>query len=383
MDSKIRTFLILILILGGAGLFYLNHQQSLTESPKRYWKYRLKEKSELPTFSFKANTTYTCASQYGFKFFYIKGKKLETDITRPFLIFFPQDTSVTFGVRLKGIWFETGKLEIWEGKVFNCNQLIFVTTDRYSDCKISVQKGMRMYIPKQKEWYYMGHFNKDKFISQTKVDNHSDYYFRFWNTYDLRFRAVELPFLMEINFTPYFQNLIVEHGAHGGWNERYDYVGGRIGDAYILEQNEVIETPFWLDAGDNVSFDFFDNDSAGLKCSTDGRTWRKGTDYEANKTGFLQIKGKRCVISRIKITHNKRWFLTLRAGQTKRIKVYPGDIILSSCEQGSKYYIDGQIYEGSSDLHSHTRSTETYLEFKGSLDSIDPIEIYVFSRRGY
>lgn len=120
-------FFITILILGGVGLFYFNYHNKLSKPQpgKTYWRYILKPTSGTPTFLCKAGMVYTCKSRHGFNFFIVNGKEYEFKISTPFLLQFSEDTKVVFGTKLDGFWVKSGKLEIWEGKKFNCKWLTF------------------------------------------------------------------------------------------------------------------------------------------------------------------------------------------------------------------------------------------------------------------
>ena len=160
--------------------------------------------------------------------------------------------------------------------------------------------------------------------------------------------------------------------------------------AYFLDHGEVIETKFWIDKGDEIGIQpaYYE---CLLACSTKGKGWRNTyfdgvfgrpgfRIFQAESPGYLKIKAReRYIIYRIVIVHNKSWYLDLKTGQVKKIKVYPGDILCSSSD--SRYYLDDQLLEGSY-VHTHVQDEERYLNFKGSINP-SPIKIRVVHRRGY
>jgi hypothetical protein len=393
IDSKIRVFLIIVLIISGLIFFYLNYQSKKKPQPeKTYWRFKIKEDGLAPTFRCKANIFYTFKSQHGFQYVYAYRNKchISTEI-KSFSISFPEETTLNFTCKVDGVWFKTGDLEIWEGEK-RWPVLILVTKYRYSNggYKLNVKKGMRLNMPKQKEWYYLGYFKNDRLVDEAKTSNDSNYYFRFWDKYELKFKAVEFPFLIEFTSEPFMEKCTVKYGHHNR-----EFMEKIVGDAYFIKPGEVIKTSFWLDKGDKVKV--YDGDYRNvLKWSVGNGSWRKkwiqcrywGYDCKkqyhiinnSTNAGYLKLKAiKHCAINGFTIYHNKKWQFKLGPEQTEKIKIYPGDIIKS--ESSSRYYVDGHLLKGGY-IYTHTQDQERFLKFKGSYDS-PWIKVWVVSRRDY
>ena len=78
------------------------------------------------------------------------------------------------------------------------------------------------------------------------------------------------------------------------------------------------------------------------------------------------------MVAEVSIEHKKSWRFKLKPGQVRKIKIYPGDVIVSDSRY--RYYVDNTLLEANN-RYKHTRSTEGFLVFK---PSVDPKEIRVW-----
>jgi hypothetical protein len=396
IDSRFRIAIVLFLILGAIGFFYLHYKKAAKPEPRKtYWSFKIKPNKPPPHFFCEANQAYLFYSNYGFSSISINGTKYQSNLsrkTKSFYISFEKDRKVFLDCYEGGHIFKSGRLVIRAIKDLKYPRLIWFRKDSYTKPLFKVSKGMRLDLPKLPECFYLGYFkNGFKDHEQLlKIDYpyNRPKHLRFWDSYDIRFKASEVPFLMTIDGEPYFEPLELTYGQYQAYRGGH---GGRIKkktfqQAYYLKPKEVIKTPFYLDEGDVVTIGY-KTICPKIECSTDGRIWLKPSGiyeqvwkYRAKKTGYLRIRAKEyCSITSIVLSHNKTWQLNLKPGQSKRIEMAPGDILDSRSR--SRYYVNGQILEPKV-RNIHRANKKMSIEFKGS---VNPRLIYVrvFSRRGY
>lgn len=404
MDNKFRLFLVFFFIFSGIYFFYQHF--TVPRDKTGYWKYKIRENQFSPSFLCKARTLYTFKSKYGFLYVSVNGVFFNlSDIfflnrsLQSFSITFPEETEVRLYCGVKGKRYKTGGLKIWEkgGEVSkNCPLLVLIVPDKESYYTFQVKKGMGIYTPPQKLDWQMLLFKDNKSVNlngmKVKMRREKGYlggnqcglYWRFWDDYEVKFKAQNRPKLLEFVSMPEMEKLRVSYGnSSGAFEEK------RGEKAYFLEPGEVIETPFWVDKGDAIIIGQGDN-YKGFDCATEGKKWKKpvwgrGKDtfcrFEAEAAGYLKIKANSlCALNNFTIFHAQKWSLDLKSDQVQKIQIWPNDVIRSY--SSSWYYVDGQRCEANTTNIHQGNGKSNYLEFKGSF-ATGPIKVWVTSRRGY
>ena len=331
----------------------------------------------MPDLYCKANVPYSFHTSDSLVEIVINHQEYEVRAGKDFTITFEEDTVINdIDFYFSGIYFKSGILHIWENRKSG-TQLLFLKPNEYSDLLLKVNKGIRLDIPRQKDLYYLGYFKGDSLDHELLVKNDDDYYFRFWNDYNIRFKAAEVPFVMVFNPSPEVEKLKFN-----------DVI---VGNAYYMEAGDIIITNIWLDEGDNVIFDqkynSFGNwliDRIQLTTGNDnnwsGLSGFSDKYYYSNGNGFMQIKClKNTVLNFIKIVHNKSWSFELEKDEIKKIEVFKGDQI--EYHSDSRYYVNNELKE-SNMSYNRDITIDGFIEFKGSIVK-DNIYVKVLKRWGF
>jgi len=398
MNNKVKIGLVIFLISCSLIFFFLHYREKSTpQHEKAEWSFKIKPNNPSPTFMFKANKVYTVYSQYGFHSFSVNGLSVKSNIptkTRKFTISFQKETKVDFDCHVGSFVTKTGRLKIREIQNINYPRVVFVKPNRYTGL-FKVSKGMRFNLTFPLESFYLGEFKNGKLKDKSLVKRPAlgpNYYHGMWfNFYDdreIKLKAAEVPFFYFINGKPYVEKLEIQYGTK---NDIYMSRGGKKSNksAFYLNPGEIIKTAFWLDKGDWACIGNKSNYNK-FTCSVDGKVWENPiphnwatidvAEYQARRTGYLRIKAnKQCVINKIILYHDKKWKLNLKTNNSRQIKVFSGDILYS--RSGVRYYVDGKILDRNQ-TYIHKISKDRSLKFKGSIDPA-PIQVWVFSRRGY
>lgn len=372
MNGGLRAGLIVVFVLAGLIFFYLQYTQSSKPQPQKiYWGYKLKPGKDIKSFLCKANTFYTFKSQHGFSYIQIPGMEKYNVGNYKFVVKFNQDTKLTMDCYIKGVWFKDGYLDIWEGKKEGYPRLYYLTTDEYTETLCKVQKGMRLTMPRMDDLYYLGYFKNGVLKGEVLVKNDDGYYFQFWDEYEIKIKAAEIPFLTFLNYELQ--------------EEKFKFNNIDFGPAYFLKPGDIITTPIWFDKGDYFWFegDYIDK----LLFSQGDGEWEefelKPVVYNARvveRDGYLKVKCiKPCIFNDIQIKRRKYWSFILQPNEIKEIKVYTGDKLQFYSD--SRYYVNNQLLDGG-ETYINTVGQDGFIEFKGSLVN-DPIYISVIQRRGY
>lgn len=291
-----------------------------------------------------------------------------------FTITFDEDTVINdIDFYFNGIYFKSGILDIWEN-IKTGTQLLYLIPNKYSNYSFKVEKGMRLNVPEQSDHYYLGYFKNNVLASETLAEKNRDgYYFRFWDSYDLKFKAAEVPLIMVVGKEPEIEKLKIN-----------DII---VGNAYYCEKGDILKTDIWLDEGDVVDFEnryqYLELDR--MLFATDNSNWAELDHtpyviYVPNKSGFLQMKClKQTVINVIDIERTKSWNFELNKDEIRVINFFKGDKIEYSSR--SRYYVNNELKEG--DI-SYTREIpeDGSVEFKGSIVK-NNILVKVLKRKGY
>ena len=284
---------------------------------------------------------------------------------------------------MSGIWSKTGHIDINENAIPNTPRLLYLTTDQYNDFYLNVSKGQRLDFFKQKELVYVGYFKNGQVVKKELVKKAHETISRFWDDFKIRFRAAEIPFVFLITEStkPYFEELKIQSIAN-----TVEHFNSKLPRALFMEAGESKKTPVWLDKGDLIQCSLYDPlgrhyHNKILTLFTGKTRFKKGSDWlYADQDGFVTVKAKkRCAITNIKITRNKKWKLKLKPGQTEKIKVYKGDVIRAS--SSSRYFVNGEIMEPNHILTLQKQLGDASdMEFKASVDP-SPIRVWVQARR--
>jgi hypothetical protein len=163
---------------------------------------------------------------------------------------------------------------------------------------------------------------------------------------------------------PHFEQLLINRQPHGG--------------AQYLQDGQVTTTKVWLDQGDRVELK-----TGSFYLATENERWRIDKDYSLCQTpGFLRVKARgKAKLNSIEVKRSAGWEFRLQPGQNQpqnvQIKVYPQDQV--SITASSRYYLNDQMQE--KDTAIHTFHSEQNLTFKGSVQPA-LITVRVLKRRG-
>lgn len=365
MDSASRPFWMVVL-LAAAGVFFWLHftceKSQSTSEPS--WKYRVTKEKIMPYFHCEKGQDYSFLCTGDIKGLRIDSKYYSVDPGKMFVLALPESAYVSVDFRTEGYFINDGYVEIQKGRCYPV-RLLFLQTDYYDDFAIPVRKGQRLNLPRQQELTYIAYVQKQRIRETELIKNDDWYYFRFFQSEELRFRAAEVPFLFVIKDMPFFEPLQVNNYNRGL--------------AFYFDPGEEIKTDIWLDPKDSVYFGKQPDKS--LLCSTTGGGWKflYGNSFKAVYEGYLRIKcNKRTAVTFLDVDRNRSWYIDKNYKQARKIKVYPGDVIQTS--SSSRYYVNGQILEAGL-LYTHRPTEEGFLEIKASVDP-RPIEVEVKARRG-
>lgn len=371
-----------------------------TEAIQTHWQFTVKPNKGMPVFLCKAKTPYSIEADGRIKGIIIDEKyysfdKIHLGNRLKFIVFFEKNTNIVVKIYLRGLITKRGEINIEEGWHFNYPRLLYLSPNEYSYYFIECKKGMRLYIPRQNKSYYIGHFQGEGLKKEKLISNNKHYSFRFWNKYNVRFKAAEEPFLFVLAHDPYFENFKVRRKPETSPFYLEDKSTGKI---YLLKKGEIVKTPFWVEKGDR--FDIMDRNlsskhnpdrnysdvamikigNSGWQRLTNSLAFGQGWSVWAKRDGYISIRAlKSCEFTKVKIIRKKSWDLKLKQNHSKRIKVYTGDKIESYSR--SRYYVDGKLMEPRR-AYIHNPSSDGYIEFKASVDP-KPIRVRVLERRGY
>lgn len=415
MKNAIRIGLTVFLLLAALGLFYLQYKEpakrKIREEKRTDWSFKLK-KGKITPFICKANKIYFIYSTSGLKSLSANGVKQDLRFYpvggKGFSISFERDTEINMGSNYLGKY-KKNILYIKEIQENILPRVIYLEKKKYTKKLFGVSKGMNFDIKiyQKGKSFYLGMFK-----GETEVDSvlrtpeyffsranrgKSIHSFNFWDSYNIRLKAAEDPIFLVITKGPYTEPLIVElyHPFDYEPVSKKSYK-----NAYYLSPGDIIDTPFWLDKGDEIRI-YISGDEDKIKCSIDGKVWTKAVihdwkrwhAYYPKENGYLKIKAiKGCLINKVWIRHNKKWELVLKEGETKKIQVFKGDILKSRAMK--PYYINGKLLDKFKKIHEVNE--DGFMEFKRYIDpqgenrfnlkyAVDPrtIKVWVYSRRHY
>lgn len=257
---------------------------------------------------------------------------------------------------------------------------VFLFPDKYANLTFKVKKGFRLDIPSQKELFYLCKFKDNQLADEILVPKKSrNFAVRFFDNYQIKFKSAEVPFLFIFESPPYIEHFsIITSSEQKTLPITYDTL-------YLLKGQQ-IKTIFWLDKGDYIYSDCHFTDNAMFSISNKYSPWKKiscgyrGAIYTASHNGFLKIKAlNNCPIPFLKIERKTKLKFRLKKDKIKKIPVFQGDILESSCRQ--RYYVNNVLFPPNKD-NQHYISGEDFLEFKSSLIQ-DNIYVKVIKRRGF
>lgn len=255
-----------------------------------------------------------------------------------------------------------------------------LSVDEYSELTIKVARGMRLEMPNGhfKEFFKIGYFQKNYLVNEMLVGNDNSHwstrpsvlFYFFWDAYDLKLKAAEVPHTMDFRFKLNKVKLRLNRII--------------IGDAYFLEQGEVVITPIYLDEKDRFEVDGFTFESSAFNAKRDflaSYNMRESVYAFRNDKGYLQINAKkRIIIDDIKLERVTYYsYLKLSPDKEFPFKVYKDDVIWT--ESASRYFVNNENMEKNRG-NVHEIVNDGILLIKGSYGN-DSIQLKVLKRKGY
>jgi hypothetical protein len=409
MNKSVRIIIPAAIVLIGIILITIQLTKKVEKMDTKpqeinYWQYKLNDNNRSPLFSCKGGKYYTFKSQHGFSKMIVMdgGKRNEYNLRLfkgrspiQFIMYIPVDSNIEFICQLSGVYYKSGMIEMWEGKASDAPELLFLKPGEYSKTLFAVKKGVYFEIPSQEEAYYVGRFNGNKLVEEhlirrakridtpevfTAVSHGWKTLFFYWNGGDIKIKTAEVPVLIAKPDGPIVDDTTIEidNSNHSNFKPFKRNL-----EPYFLNTGEVIKTPIWLEKGDHINIDGSKTlEGAQVSC---GNAWQRlgrpyyGYRFDSKEDGYLKIRaGEKCRIGKITIKHNKKWEFNLSPGETKRLPVYPQDIIRTHAN--NRYYVNGVLQDRGHNIH-HI-GTQGNFEIRASLTR-EKIGVDVISRRGY
>jgi len=163
------------------------------------WEFKQTEDKLMPFITCKANNNYYFSASGNITHIVINDKIHEINpnytVNRSY-ISFPEDTKLKLGFALSGIWNKDGYIKIVnKKKVGGYPRLLFLQPNSYNHFSLKVRKGDRLDLLPQADLYYLGYLKDKKLVHEKLVRSVEDkHYHRFWDDYEIKFKAGEIPF---------------------------------------------------------------------------------------------------------------------------------------------------------------------------------------------
>jgi hypothetical protein len=378
-ENVSKIILVLVLVLAGGFLFFLNYKKEppKPQKPKeiRSWTYKTNLVNGI-YFNCKAQKIYNFIGSAGIKGVRIVGFGYHRLNLSGFNFRPNKDTRVVVYADVDGLLIKSGRLDINMGANIKYQSLYLFSVNEYSNLTINVKKGDRLELSKFNDIVFLYFFKEGKEQFRKLVRRNREYTRVFWDSYTIKIKAAEVPFsttdlkvsVYKEPFYIYKRPVVTTYSYHAG-------------NAFLLNPGDVVTTPLWLDKEDSI---WLDGPAEGKIAAAFPGGWRRipGSNsihtVRIGKVGYLKIKGlEKCVFKGVAVYRNKKWHLELKPGETKKIEIFSGDVLGSSCR--SRYYVNGNLLEPVN--HTHTGDTG-HITFKGSVDS-GRIEVWVIKRRGF